>query len=206
MNVGMVPYTIGSRSAGLLACVCCAVFLMGSPLSAAAQVQHAPLMQPCDTLDINYDVDEPPVIDVVDFLPSVIRDQILLKRYIRDPRFTVIRQLCSDTTAVDAIFLRAMAIADGRTGYALLISLIASMDHFRLGLRIPLLGVLWLPLTTETDSTFRVRHHNLPKRVLPDSIGRTESDKDKLQHFFGSAFIAYSTNSRKATEFMGNAI
>jgi hypothetical protein len=179
-------------------------------MSAHAEAQdlsaHASAPTPCDTLDINYPVDEPSVLDGNIFLPAFIRDQIRLKQYIRDPRFLQLRRLCNDTAAVDAVFLKSLEIADDNIGYALLISLFATMDHYKLGLKIPLLGVLWLPLTTESDSVFRVRYKHLPRKVLPDSVGRTERDTDKLQHFFGSAYIAYSTNSRAFANFIGNSI
>ncbi len=173
---------------------------------AQVQRQESAPTRACDTLEYNFTVDEPAFISPSDFLPSFLRDQILLKQYIRDPRFMAIRRLCTDTAAVDAIYLRALDIADNDRRYALFIALWATMDHFRLGLKIPLLGVLWLPLTTETDSVFGVRRAHLPRKVLPDSIGRTMSDKDKLQHFFGSAYLAYLTNSRSLANLFGNSI
>jgi hypothetical protein len=196
------------RSAGAAAAMACtAMLLMVTMVPVRLHAQPQALAAHArDTLESNFPVAEPDFFDANDLLPTFIRDQILLKRYLRDPRFMDIRLLCSDTAAVDAIFLRAMEIADDDIRYALLISLFASMDHFKLGIRIPLLGVVWLPLTTETDSVFRVRHSHLPRRVLPDSIGRTESDKDKLQHFFGSAYITYFTNSRSLANFFGNMI
>jgi hypothetical protein len=189
-----------------MACTVMLVIMMPMRLPAQTRARTAPAVAACDTLESNFSVDTPALFDANDLLPTLIRDQILLKRYLRDPRFMDIRRLCTDTAAVDAIFLRAVEIADGDIRYALMIALLGSMDHFRLGIRIPLLGVLWLPLTTETDSVFRVRYSHLPRRVLPDSVGRTESDKDKLQHFFGSAYIAYLTNSRSLANFFGNAI
>lgn len=145
-------------------------------------------------------------LDLSALLPGFIRDQIELKRFIRDPRFAALRVQCTDTTAIDAIFLRALEIADGDIQYALFIALFGTMDHYRLGLRIPLLGVLTLPLTTESESTFRLRHQHLPKHVLPDSVGAHESDKDKLQHFFGSAYLTYLTHSRGTANLIGNSI
>ncbi|HLP14916.1 MAG TPA: hypothetical protein VK470_01585 [Bacteroidota bacterium] len=167
---------------------------------------HKERSQPCDSSAITYDVDDASPIDLSFLLPPLIADQIQLKRYIRDPRFRALRALCSDTTAADAIFLRALEIADGDIRHALLVAMFGTMDHYRLGLRIPLLGVLNIPLTTESDSTFRVRHRNLPGRILPDSAGLRGGDKDKLQHFFGSAFLTYFTNSRSFANLIGNFI
>lgn len=190
--------------------LCFIVLLAAGTNPAAARpsmpIGSDPASPDADTLALNYPVDDESCIDGIDLLPSIVRDQILLKRYIRDPRFLEVRRLCTDTSAVDAIFCKAMEIADDDIARALFVSLLGTMDHFRVGIRLPVLGVLWVPLTTETDAVFRVRHDHLPKRILPDSAGRTASDKDKMQHFFGSAWIAYVTNSPSLATMFGNLI
>jgi len=195
------------RTFGVRPAYAAALLLFGAMLAAGTDSARAqPSRLPCDTIDVDYPVDEPSFIDGINFVPSILRDQLLLKRYIRDPRFLDVRRLCSDTSAVDAIFLRSLEIADGDIGRALLVSLLGTMDHFRVGLRLPLAGVLWLPLTTETEEVFGIRHTHLPRRVLPDSAGRTASDRDKLQHFFGSAWVAYLTNSQWLANVFGNFV
>lgn len=141
-------------------------------------------------------------IDAVEFLPRFFRDEALLKRYLRDERFFALRKIYDDTLAVDAIFDRAMMITQGNIGRALLISAVSVMDHRRLGFKVPLVGSVYLPLTAENDSLFRLRRTHLPKKLLDDDL--RASDKDKLQHFFGSAYLAYTTNSRVFSEFIGD--
>ena len=138
------------------------------------------------------------------FLPPFFRDEAFLKRYLRDERYFELRKLRGDTLAVDAIFDRAMLIADDDIAHALWIATFAVMDHHSLGLKIPLAGSLFLPLTTESDSLFRIRRTHLPKKILNDKI--RASDKDKLQHFFGSALIAYITNSGTLTRWIGDLL
>jgi hypothetical protein len=152
--------------------------------------------------DWYFSADSPSVIDLTEFLPPFFRNEALLKRYLRDERFYQLRRHFDDTLAVDAIFDRAMMLADGDICHALLIAAFAVMDHRQLGLNVPLLGSLYLPLTTENDSLFRVRRTHLPKKLLADNP--RASDKDKLQHFFGSAYIAYSTNSSVIAEIIGD--
>ena len=170
------------------------------PFSLSAQTDSP------DTLWLNddwyYTVETPSFIDLTKLLPAIFRDEALLKRYLRDDRFYDLRKRYDDTLAVDAIYDRAMLIADGDIEHALMISTAAVMDHHKLGLHLPLLGAVWFPLTFESDSLFRRRRTHLPKRVLDDKP--RASDKDKLQHFFGSAYFAYSTHSDAFAKWIGD--
>ncbi|MDP1676563.1 MAG: hypothetical protein Q8L88_06820 [Bacteroidota bacterium] len=152
--------------------------------------------------DWYYSTEDSSFIDPTDFLPPLLKDEAHLKRYLRDDRFYELRRTYDDTLAVDAIFDRAMLIADGDVKHALLISILAVMDHKRLGLKIPIIGSVYFPLTFENDSLFRLRRTHLPKKIL--SNVQKASDKDKLQHFFGSAYIAYATRSNSFAEMIGD--
>ena len=159
-----------------------------------------------DTVWLNhewyYSTENSSLIDLTNFLPKFLKDEAHLKRYIRDDRFYDLRKTLDDTLAVDAIFDRAMLIADGNVQHALLIATFSVMDHRTMGFKVPLVGSVYVPLTFENDSLFRLRRTHLPSKVLSDKL--RASDKDKLQHFFGSAFIAYSTNSNSIAEWIGD--
>ena len=71
-------------------------------------------------------------------------------------RYYELRKLYDDTLAVDAIFDRAMLIADGNVKHALLISTLAVMDHQKLGFKVPIIGSVYFPLTSENDLLFRL--------------------------------------------------
>ncbi|MFA5832410.1 MAG: hypothetical protein WDA22_02930 [Bacteroidota bacterium] len=161
-----------------------------------------------DTVWLNddwyYSAEDSSFIDLTDFLPTFFNDEAHLKRYLRNKRFIELRKLYDDTLAVDAIYDRAMLIADGDVRHALLIATLAVMDHRTLGINVPLFGSIYFPLTFENDSLFRLRRTNLPKKLLNDK--QRSSDKDKLQHFFGSAFLAYSTNSHVISEWIGDLL
>ena len=177
-------------------------------VSAAQALDHSFQPRRADSLcNSEYSADDSSFISFLYFLPPVLRDESSLKRYIRDPRFQQLRRSCSDTLAVDAIFARAFEIADGAVGHALLVATLATFDHFRLGIKIPLVGPLYLPLTVvESRKEFSDRTMHLPKRVLPDSLGRLRRDRDKLQHFFGSAYLTYVFNSRSIANFFGDFV
>ncbi len=90
--------------------------------------------------DWYYSTEDSSIFDLSGFLPPIFKDEAHLKRYLRDGRFYDLRKSYDDTLAVDALFDRAMLIADGDIKHALLICTFAVMDHRRLGLRIPLFG------------------------------------------------------------------
>lgn len=154
--------------------------------------------------DWYYSTEDSSIFDLSGFLPPIFKDEAHLKRYLRDGRFYDLRKSYDDTLAVDALFDRAMLIADGDIKHALLICTFAVMDHRRLGLRIPLFGSIYLPLTAENDSLFRLRRTHLPKKLLNDNP--RSSDKDKLQHFFGSAYVAYVFNSNTIARWIGDLL
>jgi hypothetical protein len=178
------------------------------PQTFSQNTRNAVHLQPPDSLcDIDYAPEDSTVLSLQYFLPAVFRDEGTLKRYIRDPRFQQLRKTCSDTLAVDAIFARAFEIADGTMSHALLVAALATFDHFKIGVKIPLVGPIYLPLTiVESKKEFAARYAHLPRNVLPDSEGRRKRDRDKLQHFFGSAYLTYIFNSKTVANFFGDFV
>ena len=160
-----------------------------------------------DTLTLwDYSITDSSLVELNCFLPVFLRNDGALKGYIRDPRFQRLRRDCGDTLAVDAIFARAFEIADGSMGHALLIATLATFDHSRLGVIFPIIGAVYVPLTIESHGDYAARYANLPRRVLPDSAGRRGRDRDKLQHFFGSAYLTFLFNSKSVARALGNFI
>lgn len=137
-------------------------------------------------------------------LSRFVKDEMDLKRYIRDGRFLEIRRYYGDLVAVDAIYQKAVQLVDYNVRDALLIAFFATMDHRRVGVKIPLLGSIYLPLTAESDSLFTARWANLPSRF--SGGGEFGGDRDKLQHFFGSAYIAYASRSPDVAAIAGSFV
>ena len=138
---------------------------------------------------------------------KMFADCAQLKAYVRSEEFLKVRTSEGDLKGVDAIYARALELAWHNIPEALLISAFATMDHRRVGVRLPLLGpLLWFPLTSEFADEFDARLRALPSRLYPDSPRDPEGDRDKLQHFFGSAFIAYSTRSGDPADRIGDFI
>lgn len=136
------------------------------------------------------------------FIPKILQDEYGLKEYITSGEFAAFRQGYGDRQAVDAIFNRALHLCWNNTGEALLICLLSTIDHRSFGIELPLVGdILWFPLTSEFPEEFQRRVHALPRDLYPDTP--PEGDRDKLQHFFGSAFLTILTEDPGAAERSG---
>jgi hypothetical protein len=141
------------------------------------------------------------------FLPKFLGDATLLKDYVRSEEFRELRARVGDRCAVDGIFDRARELSWGNSYEALLISALATFDHRRFGVRLPLLGaLLWFPLTSEFAEDYQARVSALPRNLYEDSPPGEEGDRDKLQHFFGSAFLAYLVESLDAADRVGEFV
>lgn len=140
-------------------------------------------------------------------VPKVVADGALLKQYVRSQEFAGLRRRKGDLAAVDAIFAKARVLSWDNIYEALLISLAATMDHRRVGVRVPIFGpLLWFPLTSEFEAEFQARIAALPGRIYHDSPTQGSADRDKLQHFFGSAFVYYVWESEAVAERVGDFV
>ena len=138
------------------------------------------------------------------FFPKILQDAFLLKDYICSEEFATFRRIYGDLHAVDAIFDRAMKVSWNNVYEALLLSFVCTMEHRSFGVRLPLIGPLfWVPLTSEFPDEFQQRVRSLPSKLFSDTPPGFEGDRDKLQHFFGSALIAYTFESREASQRVG---
>jgi hypothetical protein len=138
------------------------------------------------------------------FTPDLIKEARQIRGYVRDARFSVLVKRCGDAQAMDFIYLKSLKISGHNISRALFLSMLASLEHQNLDLKVPLLGTLGVPLTFEEDSLFRARLANLPSRLYTDTP--REGDRDKLQHFFGSAYIAFASESRELARTSGDLV
>jgi hypothetical protein len=138
------------------------------------------------------------------FTPDLIKDTRQIRAYVRDARFGILMKRCGDARAVDAIYLKALKIAEHNLARALFLALMGTLEHRNVDLKVPILGSIGVPLTFEEDSMFNSRFRNLPSRLYSDTP--PEGDRDKLQHFFASAYISYASESRELARSGGNAV
>jgi hypothetical protein len=140
-------------------------------------------------------------------IPVVFNSVQELKTLLRDGEFQTIRKRWGDRYAVDVAFRWAEQLCWNNRAVSLLVAFLAMIDHRTVGIRVPLLGpVLWIPLTGEFPDEFAERLDALPTQVFPDSPPGRFGDRDKMQHFFGSAFLAYVFGGSGPAERVGSFI
>jgi hypothetical protein len=140
------------------------------------------------------------------FTMQIIIDTRHIRQYILDEQFQVLRNRCGDMRTIDAIYLKSLKIADYNIARALFLSLMAVLEHRKVDVKMPIVSPLKVPLTFEMDSIFSSRIKHLPTHVYSDSPIAPEGDRDKLQHFFGSAYLSYASESSGFTRTVGNLI
>jgi hypothetical protein len=140
-------------------------------------------------------------------LPRGVKDTWRLKRYLRSEKFGYVKSRVGDTRAIDAIFQRALEISHKDVSEALFISALSTVEHKTVGVRLPIIKLpVYFSLSSESDSVFKYRVSQLPSHFYVDSPAGEYGDRDKLQHFFGSAFLAYCSRSRGFANFIGDFI
>ena len=140
------------------------------------------------------------------FTPQIIIDTKHIRQYILDERFQGLRNRCGDMRTIDAIYLKSLKIADYNIARALFLSLMAVLEHRKVDVKMPIVSSLKVPLTFEKDSIFSARIKHLPTHVYSDSPTIPEGDRDKLQHFFGSAYLSYASEAPQFTRAVGDFI
>ncbi len=176
------------------------VIALLAPISVCATAQQTDSLPPVPDVPIAISFFAPLIVPV-----KVVQDESALRDFVVSPEFSSYRRIRGDVAAVDFLFRRGLQLAWGNTGEALLICMLATFDHRTLGIRLPIVDVvLWLPLTGEFRAEFQQRVASLPFALYRDSP--PEGDRDKLQHFFGSAFLTLVTGSSESADNVGEFV
>ncbi len=138
------------------------------------------------------------------FFPKVLQDEYRLKEYLCSDDFAEFRGAHGDVQAVDELFRHALRLSWNNVYEALLLSFVCTVEHRNFGVKLPVIGsLLWVPLTSEFPEDFARRVMSLPSKLYPDTPKGRAGDRDKLQHFFGSAFLTYTFESSEAADRVG---
>lgn len=136
--------------------------------------------------------DYPPALSALSLvlIPKVVADVCVVRDYVRSEEFAAVRIAGGDLKSVDALFRRALRVSWNNTWEALFLCTLATLDHRRVGIRVAGF-VFWLPLTGEFEEDFAARVRSLPVHLYADGPPGPAGDRDKLQHFFGSALLTF---------------
>lgn len=117
-----------------------------------------------------------------------------ISSYISSEEFISLKNEIGDIAAVDSIYEFALEINEYDHSETLLSLMFATVPYKKVPLETPLFHFkLFFPLISADDSTFNFKNKNLPKYLFFDTPQNDYGDKDKLAHFFGSAFLSYSS-------------
>lgn len=115
--------------------------------------------------------------------------------YIASEKFIKLRSEIGDVAAVDSIYIDAVNYSNGNISEALLALMLATVPYREVPVQIPIVNsIIYYPLTSADQETFLKKNNNLPRYLFFDSPQNDYGDKDKLAHFFGSAFLSYESN------------
>ena len=128
------------------------------------------------------------------FLPFELAVMYELRDWIRALPVSASRPREEELSRVDEIYRRAVYLSEGDAQTALFACSWATLPYHRFPARIPLIGIaLTVPVSTETRADFERRMERLPGRLFEDSPRGL--DRDKLPHFFGTAWLYLATRS-----------
>ncbi|HEX9253571.1 MAG TPA: hypothetical protein VF870_15100 [Ignavibacteriaceae bacterium] len=118
-----------------------------------------------------------------------------ISSYIATDHFSKLKNDIGDVSAADSIFVEAINFTHGNVSEALLALMLATVPYREVPVQIPLINsILNYPLTSADEETFLKKNNNLPRNLFFDTPQNNYGDKDKLAHFFGSAFLSYESN------------
>jgi hypothetical protein len=126
-----------------------------------------------------------------------------ISSYISSDRLATIERQQGDKAAIDMIFSHALAVSGGDIGEALFACTAACFDHHTIYFKLVFFKMPF-PLSFESDSAYHARYAHLPSRLFYDTP--PEGDRDKLQHFFGSAYLEWALHSHTFTTAIGNGL
>jgi hypothetical protein len=114
--------------------------------------------------------------------------------YIASGYFKEISASVNDLALIDSIYLKALSLNNYDYSETLLALCFATIPYREVPIRIPLLNLIVnYPLLSAPDSVYQMKNENLPMNIFFDSPQDNYGDKDKLAHFFGSAFLSYNS-------------
>lgn len=117
-----------------------------------------------------------------------------ISEYIASEQFVELKNKIGDIAATDSIYAAAITFTGKNYPEALLSLMLATVPYREVPIQIPLINlIINYPLTSADEETYFEKNNNLPSFLFLDTPQNKYGDKDKLAHFFGSAFLSYES-------------
>ena len=160
---------------------------------------HAQIALPDDSADVSVYHQN---ILLKFFLPKGVAEGVALRSYLRSKAWDRFRKLHSDRESFDEIFDDADELCNDNRTAAILASSIACLEHKTIPIKLFFGMTLEIPLTMESQQDFDARVSKLPEYIYEAKI----SDRDKLQHFFFSAYFMRILKMNSFVTLLGDGV
>ena len=118
-----------------------------------------------------------------------------ISTFISSDYFKELKKTNNDLALADTIYLRMLKYENYDYLNTLFELTFAVIPYNKVHVRIPFINsIVVYRLPCAPDSIYRGKNNNLPRRFFFDTPRDNYGDKDKLAHFFGSAYISYAQN------------
>ena len=114
-----------------------------------------------------------------------------ISEYIASDSFLSLKEQEGELQSIDSLYTKALSLTGNNIQEALLALTFAVVPYKNVPIQF--LFKINYPLLSADDSTFKKKNKYLPKYFLVDSPKNEFGDRDKLAHFFGNAFVAYTS-------------
>lgn len=119
----------------------------------------------------------------------------LISAYMSSEQFAGLNKSNNHLFTMDSLYVNALKICCNDKEDALLALTFACVPYRKVPIVIPYLKFKFdYPLVSADLNTFNQKNANLPKELFFDTPVSLYGDSDKPAHFFGSAFVSYSSN------------
>lgn len=131
-------------------------------------------------------------------LPDGFRQGYEVRELILSPDYDSLRTFANDRETLDALYQYALYTSHGDEESATFAMLVAVFEHRT----IPMKMGVEIPLSFENEEAFTRRVERLPRHIYNDST----DDRDKLQHFFSSAYIKRTLGMSWLVNLLGEVV
>lgn len=140
-------------------------------------------------------------------VPEIIMNTYRMRDFISSEYFFEFKKNNGDMKAIDEIYNYAFWLTDGDIPQSLFISAFSTLPYKSTPAKLPLINLdIMFYFSLESEPNFKKRYDNLPSHFLSDSPSHLFGDKDKLPHYFGSAYLSYVTNFKFVPKYVGYLI